>query len=204
MTQPLLKPAETRILSAFERLCAYGEAPSLDEVAHAAGFGSRGSIYRHIQRLIQMGYLQRGGTGSPRSIQLARLANPAERLRLPHLGRIVAGRPIEAVAEQQSIHVGELLCSGERYALTVEGDSMIEAGIAEGDLVIIDRARTPRDGDIVVALVDGTDNTLKRLHTENDGTVLLVPANARLSALRLDPARVQLQGVLVAQIRMHP
>jgi len=201
MPDSLLKPTEARLLSAVRRLSAGGAAPSLDEVAREAGFSSRSSIHRPIQRLIEHGYLTRDR--SQRSLRLAGEPGAAA-MALPHLGRIAAGRPIEAVPGSETIHLGELLCRGNRYVLTVEGDSMIELGIDDGDLVVIDRDRTPRAGDIVVALVDGTDNTLKTLHIEADGQVLLVPANSRLSAMRYDPQRVALQGVMVAQVRMRP
>lgn len=200
MPDSLLKPAEARLLSAFRRLSAGGEAPSLDEVARGAGFSSRSTIHRHVRSLIKRGYLTRDR--SPRSLRLAEEAGPAA-MALPHMGRIAAGRPIEAVPGQETVHLGQLLCQGNRYLLTVEGDSMIELGIDSGDLVVIDRDRSPKAGDIVVALVDGTENTLKTLHIEADGQILLVPANSNLSAMRYEPERVELQGVMVAQIRMR-
>ncbi|MDP2697793.1 transcriptional repressor LexA [Thalassospira sp.] len=127
-----------------------------------------------------------------------------ESLSLPLYGRIAAGTPIEALRDQ-STHVqvpASLLGSGEHYALEVSGDSMIDAGILDGDTVLIQKCEQAHDGTIVVALVDESEATLKRLK-RGRGEVLLEPANAKYETRALSPDRVRIQGRLVGLLRQY-
>ncbi|WP_339778933.1 transcriptional repressor LexA [uncultured Thalassospira sp.] len=127
-----------------------------------------------------------------------------ESVSLPLFGRIAAGTPIEALRDQ-STHVqvpAALLGTGEHYALEVSGDSMIEAGILDGDTVLIQRCEQAHDGTIVVALVDDNEATLKRFK-RGLGQILLEPANARYETRSLSPDRVQIQGRLVGLLRQY-
>jgi repressor LexA len=127
-----------------------------------------------------------------------------ESVSLPLFGRIAAGTPIEALRDQ-STHVqvpAALLGTGEHYALEVSGDSMIEAGILDGDTVLIQRCEQANDGTIVVALVDDSEATLKRFK-RGLGQILLEPANARYETRSLTPDRVQIQGRLVGLLRQY-
>ncbi|MFC3713895.1 transcriptional repressor LexA [Sphingoaurantiacus capsulatus] len=124
-------------------------------------------------------------------------------IELPLHGRIAAGQPIEAFETDAALSVpAALLGSGEHYALEVSGDSMVEAGILDGDYALIQRCETARDGEIVVALVDGQEATLKYLRKEG-GMVRLDPANAMYEAQHYLPSRVRIQGKLVGLLRRY-
>ena len=124
-------------------------------------------------------------------------------IELPLHGRIAAGQPIEAFETDAALSVpAALLGSGEHYALEVSGDSMVEAGILDGDYALLQRCETARDGEIVVALVDGQDATLKYLRKEG-GMVRLDPANAMYEAQHYLPSRVRIQGKLVGLLRRY-
>lgn len=134
----------------------------------------------------------------------ATLAGESESVTLPLYGKIAAGTPIEALRDtSETIDVPAALCgSGEHYALSVEGDSMIEAGILDGDTVIIRRCERAENGTIVVALVDGAEATLKRLRRHRD-SVALEPANAKYETRIFGPDRVTIQGRLVGLLRTY-
>ncbi|MFA7428621.1 MAG: transcriptional repressor LexA [Rhodospirillaceae bacterium] len=134
----------------------------------------------------------------------ATLAGDSESVTLPLYGKIAAGTPIEALRDHsETVDVPAALCgSGEHYALSVEGDSMIEAGILDGDTVIIRRCEQAENGVIVVALVDGAEATLKRLRRHRD-SVALEPANAKYETRIFGPDRVTIQGRLVGLLRSY-
>ena len=119
-------------------------------------------------------------------------------------GKIAAGTPIEAIADMsEKINIPlDMIRGGEYYALTIEGDSMIEAGIMNGDTVIIKRTDTARNGDIVVALVDNCEATLKQIKKEGS-EVLLIPKNEAYETRRLSAERVKVQGILSSLIRTY-
>ncbi len=122
-----------------------------------------------------------------------------------NVGRIAAGQPIEAITDITEIDINELLVgkNNNRYMLQIKGDSMIDLGILDGDMVVIERRDTAKNGDIVVALIDEQNATLKRFHLENDGQILLIPANATLTAQQYAAERVRIQGILVGQMRTY-
>lgn len=182
-------------------LAVQAYAPSLVEIATGIGIRSKGTAHRHVQALAEAGYL-RLIPGRKRGIELA--DEPRDRLlKLPLLGRIAAGRPIEAIADQESLNLADYLLGPDRYALQVRGDSMIEAGILDGDLIIVKRQDTANDNEIVVALIDGEEATLKRLQHRPDGEILLLAENPRMSPLTYPAERVSIQGVLVGQLRRY-
>lgn len=131
-------------------------------------------------------------------------ANVNEIVSLPIMGKIAAGTPIEALRqEHETIDMPMHMLGGQGcYALTIEGDSMMKAGIMDGDIVIIEKCDRANDGDIVVALVDDAEVTLKRLRREV-GTVVLMPENDAYQPLRLPPNRVQIQGRLRSLFRNY-
>ena len=123
--------------------------------------------------------------------------------RLPLLGRIAAGRPIEAIEDQSHLDLAAFLVGPDRYALRVTGESMVDVGILDGDTVILRKQETARRGDIVVALIDGQEATLKRLGETRDGLIELIPENRSMTTMRYAASRVRLQGVLVGQLRNY-
>ncbi|MGD8430045.1 MAG: transcriptional repressor LexA [Ectothiorhodospiraceae bacterium] len=175
-------------------------APSLDEICGALGLRSRGSLHKQIQALVDMGLVEPMG-GRKRGVHLTDAVVADDEL--PLLGRIAAGRPIEAVAQPESVPVPpQLRGRGECYVLEVRGDSMIDEGILDGDWVVVEHRDHARNGELVVALVDDEEATLKRIE-QRPGMVVLYPANPAYSPIRLTPDRVTIQGVVVGQMRRY-
>ena len=178
--------------------------PTLDELCDALGLSSRGSLHKQIQALIEAGLVE-PMNNLRRGIRLAE-AEPdmaVDADALPLYGYIAAGRPIEAIRNPEMIEVPpQLRTPNPCYVLEVRGDSMIEDGILDGDWVVIEHRDHARNGEVVVALVDGEEATLKRLEKRSN-EVVLHPANSSLSAMHFSPERVQIQGVLVGQMRRY-
>jgi repressor LexA len=120
---------------------------------------------------------------------------------LPLLGRVSAGQPLEAIEDPEWVAVPERLTQRAQFALRVRGDSMTEDQIEDGDLILIAPRARAANGEIVVALIDGEDATVKRLYRERDGLIRLQPANDAVAPLRLAPARVAILGVVTAVLR---
>lgn len=123
--------------------------------------------------------------------------------RIPLLGRIAAGQPIEAIEDASYLDLAAFFIGPDRYALRVTGESMIDVGILDGDTVILRKQNTANTGDIVVALIDGQEATLKRLGHSRNGVVELMPENASMTTMRYDARRVSFQGILVGQLRSY-
>lgn len=198
----MLTPGQHKTLTAIRQFIAQHDyAPTLLEIAESLGLRSKGSLHKHVQALAAAGYL-RITSGQARGLQLTRQAH--EQLHtLPLLGRIAAGQPIEAIPGEDTLNLTEFLLGPDRFALRVLGDSMVDAGILDGDTVIIKRRDTAADGDIVVALIDNGEATLKRLRHRGD-RVELIPANTACQTQVYPAERVQIQGVLVGQLRTYP
>lgn len=122
---------------------------------------------------------------------------------IPLAGRIAAGVPVEAVAGREALNFADFLGSGENYALEVRGDSMIEDHICDGDLVLVERVADVRDGEIVVALVRGTETTLKRFYREPGDVARLQPANATMAPIFVPLKELQIQGRVLAVLRKY-
>jgi repressor LexA len=132
-----------------------------------------------------------------------RLVDELPESELPVLGVIAAGRPIEAIDQRTSLQVPSFLRSnGDCYVLEVRGDSMVDEGILDGDHIVVEARQQARNGEIVVALIDDCDATLKRIE-QRPGEVILHPANAAMEPMRYAPDQVRIQGVLVGQMRRY-
>lgn len=175
-------------------------APLLEEIARGLGIRSKGVVHRYVQALADEGLLALQ-PGRHRGIRLADEAQSSPTL--PLLGKIAAGRPIEAIQGQDEVNLAEFFMGSNRFLLKVQGDSMVEAGILDGDMVVVERCQQAADGDIVVALIDGEEATLKRLQNNRDGSVTLHPANNTLTPLRYPAERIHIQGRLVGQLRSY-
>jgi repressor LexA len=189
----------------YDHLCKrhqrHEQPPTLDELCDALGLSSRGSMHKHVQALIEAGLVE-PMQGKQRGV---RLLEPPERQpeQLPLFGYIAAGRPIEAIENPETLEVPRYLRTEKPcFVLKVKGDSMVEDGILEGDWVIVEQRDHARNGEIVVALVDGSDATLKRI-LQRPGEVLLYPANSDMEPMSYPPERVQIQGVVVGQMRAY-
>jgi repressor LexA len=197
----MLTGLEEKILQCITRhITQNGHAPTLVEIGESLDIKSKGTVHRYVDSLIEKGHLHRTG----RSWRGLRLTGEQSRrlLILPFAGRIAAGQPIEAIPEQLEINFSDMLMGEGRYVLEVKGDSMIEAGIFNGDLVIIRESTTADNGDIVVALIDNGEATLKRLRKHGD-RVELIPANQSMAPMIYPADRVHIQGVVVGQVRYY-
>lgn len=197
-----------------------GCSPSFDEMKEAVGLKSKSGIYALIESLVERNYLKKI-PHKARALEVIRLPKlkpssiiEEERkkeealangmVEIPLYGKIAAGTPIAAIAnetEKFSIPY-EMVARGQYYALTVEGDSMIEAGILDGDTVIIKKADVADNGEIIVALVDEEEVTLKELRREGN-EVLLIPKNSEYQTRRFSAGRVRVQGILSGLIRTY-
>ena len=182
-----------------------GIAPTHREICEEFGYSSYGTVYKHLKLLQEKGFLRKDWN-QKRGIEVLRELPGGgvedESKELPFFGRIAAGQPIEAVANQDTLNVPHHLLGrrrGEHYVLEVVGDSMIGEGIFEGDLVIVLQRELAEPGDMVVALV-GSDATLKRFYPEGD-TIRLQPANPNMQPIRVPAQDVQIQGIVVGLMR---
>jgi repressor LexA len=200
------------------RLKDSGISPSFDEMREALDLKSKSGVHRLISALEERGFIRRlpnraralevvklpetrGATVAPIRPAIAAVAN--DTMEIPLHGRIAAGTPIEALQGTESFSVpAALLGPGEHYALEVSGDSMVEEGILDGDFALIRKVEDARDGEIVVALIDNEEATLKTFRREGS-MVRLDPANRRYEPQRYDPHRVQIQGRLAGLIRRY-
>lgn len=182
-----------------------GYCPSYDEIAHGLQLASLATVHKHIIALERKGYLKRGFNQS-RSLELSpKFLQERQRARpgVPLLGRIAAGAPLEAIEQREELHFADFAGNGDTYALEVRGDSMIEDHICDGDVILLERIAEARDGDIVVALVGGSEATLKRFYREAGGVIRLQPANSALKPILVPARDVQLQGRLLAVMRKY-
>ena len=223
----LTKKQKDLLLFIHERMKAGDIAPSFDEMRDALDLKSKSGIHRLITGLVERGYLERlphraralevkklpegynpnrndNSKASSQTREINAVIAHAAMRSIPMQGRIAAGSPIEAIRDDNTtIDVpNNMIGSGNHYALEIDGDSMIKAGINDGDTVIIKKCDTAEDGAIVVALVDGEEVTLKRLKREK-GQIILIPENDRYEPRSFDAHRVQIQGRLVSLMRTY-
>ncbi|MFB6261585.1 MAG: transcriptional repressor LexA [Thiohalorhabdaceae bacterium] len=188
----------------YEYLQAHADEapPTLDELARALGMTSRGSLHRHIQALVDAGLVE-PMEGKKRGVHLVENQEDTDNEGLPLLGRIAAGRPIEALPQPERFDVPpQLRRNRPCFVLQVEGDSMIDDGIFDGDWVVVEERDRAENGELVVALIDGEEATLKRLE-QRSGEMVLHPANADHAPQVYRPDRVTIQGVVVSQMRHY-
>jgi repressor LexA len=187
----------------------HGYSPSYEELAQGLNLASLATVHKHISALTTKNYLKRSFNHSrslelgPKYVQENRRQRDAATLEIPLLGRIAAGRPVEAVADRATLSFADFIGHPDTYALEVRGESMIDDHICDGDMVLLQRATEVRDGEIVVALVRGAETTLKRLYREPGGKIRLQPANAALQPIIVPAADVQIQGRLLAVLRKY-
>ncbi len=182
----------------------HGYAPKLTEIADGIGISSKGVVHRYLKAIADEGLISLL-PGRHRGIHLTEnsLESHATELVLPLLGKIAAGQPIEAIPNHDTFNLTAFFMGPNRFVLKVQGDSMIEAGILDGDMVIIEQRNHAKGGDIVVALIDNDEATLKYLQQNKDGTVTLLPANQTMQPMNYLAERVQIQGVTVGQMRSY-
>lgn len=208
MVDTKLPRRQQEVLDYLRRAIAErGYVPSIREIVEALGVHSTSTIHYHLTGLAERGLI-RWEKGKNRAIQLleslpsaapAAAPVPQEAPGLPILGRIAAGRPIEAIGDgTETLDLSGLWAAGNNYVLEVKGESMIEDHIMPGDMVVVKPQPTARDGEIVVALLDSGEATLKRLYREA-GRIRLQPANSTMEPIYVDSVTVQ--GRVVGVIR---
>jgi repressor LexA len=180
-----------------------GYAPTIEETAEHFGLRSLATVHKHLTNLQRKGLVKRDWNRS-RALELIPTQVKVHAIELPLLGRVAAGSPIEAITASETIFVPEdMVGREETYVLQVKGDSMIEEQIRDGDYVIVENRRFARDGEMVIALLDGETVTLKKLYREGGGRVRLQPANATLQPIYVDQDRLRIQGVVIGVLRKY-
>ncbi len=219
----MLTPKQHELLAFIhERLAESGVSPSFEEMKDALELKSKSGVHRLISALEERGFIRRLPNRA-RALEIVKLPDQMgasskspigkapdilpiaanDILELPLHGRIAAGQPIEAIEGQDSLSVpAAFLGSGEHFALEVAGDSMVDEGILDGDYALIRKAQVAREGEIVVALVDRSEATLKTFRKEGQ-MVRLDPANRNYEPQRYAPDQVEIQGTLAGLLRRY-
>lgn len=209
-----------------------GYSPSYEEIGESLGLSSLATVHKHVETLEKKGFIRRGYNQS-RSIDVVALPGPVPTFRtplrnrrkaggrdaipaaaptvpvsspleFPLLGRIAAGQPVEALANPESLSLGDFAQGkGNVYVLRVKGDSMIDDHICDGDYILVEGAQDAVNGEIVVALIDGQEATLKRLFRQANGKVRLQPANPQMDPIIIDAASLQVQGKVIGVLRKY-
>lgn len=181
-------------------------SPSYEEIGQGLGLSSLATVHKHISNLEQKGYLKRDYNRS-RSIDVvpnksrAKSAAPTG-LELPLVGRIAAGKPLEQVETPETISFADFTRSKDVFVLEVRGDSMQDEHIVNGDYVLVEKTPTARNGEIIVALVEGSETTLKRFYKEGE-MVRLQPSNSTMQPIMVPAAGVQIQGRVIGVLRKY-
>ena len=200
--QPLTRRQREILDFLAEFIERHGYAPSLEEIGRRFGLSSLATVHKHLTNLEEKGFIRRAWNRS-RSVELVPTRVGRRAVELPLLGTVAAGAPIEAVASSETIAVPEdIVAARDTYALRVRGSSMIDEQIRDGDIVIVEDRKSADDGEMVIALLDGADVTLKKFYRE-DGRIRLQPANPALRPLVVKADQVQIQGVVVGVMRRY-
>jgi repressor LexA len=180
-----------------------GYSPSLEEIGGTLGLSSVATVHKHVSHLVEKGLVRRVWNQN-RSIELVNGESGGRAMDLPLVGTIAAGTPLEAIPTAETITVPADMVSGRgrTFVLRIQGESMTGEHIRDGDYVIIEERQTARDGETVVALVDGSDATLKRFFRDG-ATVRLQPAHPTMAPIIVPADRVHVQGVVVGLIRKY-
>ena len=186
-----------------------GYSPSFEEIGDGMGLNSLATVHKHISNLEKKGLLKRDYNRSrsidvlpPKGNLKKAMAAAPPPLELPLLGRIAAGKPIEAVENPETLSLSDFTSSKDVYVLKVMGESMQDEHIVEGDYVIVEKADTARNGEIVVAVINGDDATLKRIYHEGEST-RLQPSNAKMQPIIVPSRAVQVQGRVIGVLRKY-
>ena len=179
-----------------------GYAPSLEEIGQRFGLSSLATIHKHLTNLEEKGCIKRTWNRS-RSVELVQTRTTTRSMALPLLGYVEAGTPIEAIASDETIPVPEnLIGKLDTYVLRVRGNSMLDEQIRDGDFLIVEDRKTAKDGEMVIALLNGSHVTLKKFYQENN-IVRLQPADSKAKPILVKPDHLHIQGVIVGVIRKY-
>lgn len=194
-------------LSAF--ITKHGYSPSYEEIASGLGLASLATVHKHVQALESKQYLRRNYNHS-RSLEISERYFSEERARqplplagVPLLGRIAAGMPVESVPDSETLQFSDFAGHEGTFALRVRGESMIDDHICDGDYVLVEKTGSVRNGDIVVALVEGSETTLKRYYADGNDKIRLQPANSSMAPIYVAPSDLDIQGRVLAVMRKY-
>jgi len=179
-----------------------GYAPSFEEIAAQFNYNSLATVHEHLTNLERKGYIKRAYNES-RGIEVLPSNVTPRAMSLPLLGTVAAGLPIEAIQMPESIGVPEdfVRRGGNHYVLRVRGNSMIDEQIRDGDFVIVNEKHSADNGEMVIALIDGTSATVKKFYRERDGRIRLQPANEAMSPIYVHENDISIQGIVVGVLR---
>ncbi len=200
--QPLTKRQREILNYLADFIQQQGYAPSLEEIGQRFGLSSLATIHKHLTNLEGKGFIRRSWNKS-RSVEIVPTKHGAQSRELDLMGYVAAGEPIEAVATLESIAVPEMIIGNNRaYVLRVRGDSMIDEQIRDGDYVVVEDRKTAENGEMVIALLNNAEVTLKMLFREND-SVRLQPANRKMEPIIIRAVDLRIQGVVVGIMRRY-
>lgn len=175
--------------------------PSLEEIAHHFKLSAISTVHYHVEQLIKKNYLSKRWNAN-RSLEVIEHTSSPVAVVVPLMGTIAAGKPIEAIQERETIELPpSLIGRKDTYVLRVQGDSMIEEHIRDGDYIVVEQRDTADNGETVVALLGGNEATLKKFYREKDGRVRLQPANPTMSPIYCEASECLIQGVVIAILR---
>lgn len=187
----------------------HGYAPSFEEIGKGLKLTSLATVHKHITTLEKKGFIRRGYNQS-RSIEILQLPKPVKEQiierkvqELPLVGRIAAGRPLESVEAHETISLGDFARSGNSFVLQVKGSSMVEDHILDRDFVVCEQTQVANPGDIVVAIVNNEEATLKRFYREPAGKIRLQPANSDMAPMIVPASDVKIQGRVIGVLRKY-
>ena len=181
-----------------------GYAPSFEEIADQFNYNSLATVHEHLSNLERKGYIKRSYNES-RAIEILPSEAFSRSVELPLMGTVAAGVPIEAMASGESLCVPEsfLRKSGSHYVLKVRGNSMVDAHIGDGDFVIVNERRSADNGEMVIAMMQGSAATVKKFFRERDGRIRLQPANDTMEPIYVHENDISIQGVVVGVLRRY-
>jgi repressor LexA len=186
-----------------------GYSPSFEEIARGLKLTSLATVHKHLSTLEKKGFIRRGYNQS-RSIEVTQLPKPVREqvierhsAGLPLMGRIAAGRPLEAIEDRETISLGDFTRGQNTFVLQVKGDSMQDDHILDSDYVVVEQTQVANQGDIVVALIANDETTLKRFYREAAGKIRLQPANSQMSPIIVPAAEVKIQGRVIGVLRKY-
>lgn len=186
-----------------------GYSPSFEEIARGLKLTSLATVHKHLSTLEKKGFIRRGYNQS-RSIEVTQLPKPVREqvierhsVGLPLMGRIAAGRPLEAIEDRETISLGDFTRGQHTFVLQVKGDSMQDDHILDSDYVVVEQTQVANQGDIVVALIANDETTLKRFYREAAGKIRLQPANSQMSPIIVPASDVKIQGRVIGVLRKY-
>jgi len=201
---PLTKRQSEILKYLQEHIRDRGYAPSFEEIAEHFTFQSLATVHEHLTNLERKGYIHRTHNES-RAIEVLPPRGQSGATEIPLLGKVAAGSPIESITSNETIAVPDQLLPrrGPNYALQVQGESMIDEHIMDGDYVVVHGKQAADNGEMVIALVNGSEATVKRYYREQGGWIRLQPANPAMQPMRFQERDVLIQGVVVGVIRKY-